>query len=128
MRNYSQIAKEQIKLLGIKIKTEYVNDFKYDENWVYIPRIYSGDYRKAKVRILKNDVDRVKNCIKITFDKDRHSKKYIEHLLKSKIHLVKYHLHGSCQNFLRISELEQLIICYDRRNKIIPEIKELLYK
>tara|TARA_R110001583_G_scaffold24100_1_gene88187 strand:+ start:640 stop:1059 length:420 start_codon:yes stop_codon:yes gene_type:complete len=127
MKSYSEIAKEQVKLSEIKIKTEYVEDFNYDDNWIYLPRIYACDYRKAKVRILKTGIDRVKNCIKITFNPDRHKKDYIEFLVKNKLHLIKYHLHGSCQTFLTISNLEQLLVCYDVRNKISPDLNVSTY-
>ena len=126
--SYNSLAKELLKNQSIKISTCYVDNFKYDENWVYLPRVYACDYRKAKVRILTNGKDQVKNCLKITFDKDIHTKKEIENKLNSVLHLVKYHLHGSCQTFLTVNNLSQLLTCYDRKNKIKEDVELMLQK
>jgi len=126
MKNYSEIANELIKKAEIKVKTAYVNDFNYSDSWVYLPRVYSSNYQKAKVRMLSTGTDKVKNCIKITYNPDRYTKQEIESKIKSVQHLIKYHLHGSCQNFLSVRNLVQLLTIYDSKNKIKESAKNTL--
>jgi len=126
--SYNSLAKELLKNQSIKVSTCYVDNFKYDENWIYLPRIYAYDYKKAKVRILTNGKDHVKNCLKITFDKDVHTKKDIQKKLNSVLHLIKYHINGTCQHHLTINNLEILLTCYDHKNKIKENVKLMLQK
>lgn len=125
-KNISEVAKHLLIQQGIKVKTEYVVDFNYDANWIYLPRVYSYDVFKAKVRVLQNGIDTVKNCIKITYDVDVFSRAEILAKVNSIKHLIPYHIKGTCQNHLTVSNLEQLLVCYERNNSVKQEVKELL--
>lgn len=123
-RNYSELAKILAVKKGVKVSNYYGTE--YSENWVYLPRIYSSNPNKAKVRILKPG-DNVKNCLKITFDLDKISKKEIEFLINSNIKIIKYNLHGSCQTFLRCNDLLQILTGIIGKNGLpTEETKKLL--
>src|SRR5690606_5117538 len=125
-KNISEVAKHLLKEQGIKVKTEYVADLNYDANWVYLPRVYSYDVFKAKVRVLQNGIDTVKNCIKITYDVDVFSRAEIVAKVNNIKHLIPYHINGTCQTSLTVRSLEQLLVCYERNNSIKQEVKQLL--
>lgn len=125
-KNISEVAKHLLKKQGIKVKTEYVNDFNYDANWVYLPRVYSQDVFKAKVRVLQSGIDTVKNCIKITYDVEVFSRAEIVAKVNRIKHLIPYHINGTCQQHLTVSSLEQLLVCYERNNSVKQEVRELL--
>jgi hypothetical protein len=105
-KNYSELAQILAIKKGVKVSNYY--GIEYSENWVYIPRIYNNNPNKAKIRVLKQG-DNVKNCLKITFDQDKISKKEIELLINSNIRIIKNNLHGSCQTFLRCNDLLQIL-------------------
>lgn len=125
-KNISEVAKHLLKEQGIKIKTEYVNDFNYDANWVYLPRVYSYDVFKAKVRVLQSGIDTVKNCIKITYDIDVFSRAEIVAKVNKIKHLIPYHINGTCQQHLTVNSLEQVLVCYECNNSVKQEVKQLL--
>lgn len=125
-KSINEVAKHLLKEQGIKVKTEYVADFNYDANWIYLPRVYSYDVFKAKVRVLQNGIDTVKNCIKITYDVDVFSRAEIVAKVNNIKHLIPYHINGTCQTFLTVRILEQLLVCYERNNSVKQEVKQLL--
>lgn len=127
MKNISEVAKYLLKEQGIKVSTVYVNDFKYDDKWVFLPRIYSYRHNKAKFRILTNEQDKVKNCLKITFDLDRVTRQEVVNKINRIKHLIPYHINGTCQMHLTVRSLEQLLTCYEPNNSIKKEVKELIH-
>jgi hypothetical protein len=123
-RNYSELAKILAVKKGVKVSNYYGTE--YNENWIYIPRIYSSNPNKAKVRVLKPG-ENVKNCLKITFDLDKISKKEIEFLINSNIVTIKRNLRGSCQTFLTCSNLLQVLTGIIGKNALpTEEAKNLL--
>jgi hypothetical protein len=124
--NYSQLAQILIKKMEIKICSYYGTE--YSNYSVYIPRVYNSNKFKAKVRVLKNG-DNVKNCLKITFNPERYDKKDIEKMINSNIRIIQNQLVGSCQNFLRINDLNQVLTGLIGSNGIHKaEAREMLNK
>lgn len=113
MKNFGQLAEAKAKEMGIKVMTHYGND--YNKYSVFIPRVYHNNKHKAKIRVLK-DSDTVKNCMKITFDNERYTKRQIENIVNSNINVIKVQLLGSCQTFLRCNDLTKVITGIIGRN------------
>jgi len=106
MKTYSELAKHLAIQKGLKVETHYGN--KYSQYAVYIPRVYSGDYRKAKIRVLREG-DGVKNCLKITFNPDLWTKEQVEGIINSMKAVIKNNLHGTCQTHLTVRDLRQIV-------------------
>jgi hypothetical protein len=125
-KTYSDLAKILIKQMEIKICYHYGNE--YNDHSVFIPRVYHSNKFKAKVRVLKHS-DNVKNCLKITFNPERYTKKQIENMINLNIRIIKNQLCGSCQSFLRINELNQVLTGLIGQNGIHKtEAREMLNK
>lgn len=95
---YSQYAKQWLIDNEIKFKTVYVHDGNYNPYFIYLNRIANGN--KPKFRILQRGKDKVKNCILITFNVERHDREYLCYLIQSKIYLFNFLSHGSCHRFI----------------------------
>jgi len=104
--NHEKLVNEIAIEKGIKVCYHYGND--YNKLWVYIPRIYNNNPFKAKVRVLK-DSDKVKNCLKITFDVERYDKADIEYLIRKNKRVIQNHLQGTCQTFITITSLTKIL-------------------
>lgn len=95
---YSQYASQWLKDNEIKLKTVYVEDGNYNPHFIYLNRI--ANCGKPKFRILQRGKDTVKNCIMITFNIERHDREYLCYLIQSKMKLITFNSHGSCQTFI----------------------------
>jgi hypothetical protein len=104
---YSHYAKNWLIENEIKLKTVYVEDGNYNPNFIYINRI--ANCGKPKFRILQRGKDTVKNCLLITFNTERHDREYLCYLIQSKMHLLRFLAHGSCQTFINQDTLAQII-------------------
>ena len=113
--NTTETAKKWLLTNEIRIKSVYVPDGLYDPNWIYINRI--GNCSKPKFRVLENGRDTVKNCIKITFNQDRHDREYLRHLINSRLKLIAFYSHGSCHRFINHDIIAQVIsgLCYGNK-------------
>lgn len=105
-KTFTELAQILAKKQEIKV-TQYYG-IEYNPQWVYIPRIYANNKDKAKVRVLKQG-DNVKNCLKITFNPERYTRKDIERIINNNIPVIKNQLHGTCQTFLRINDLLEVL-------------------
>ena len=121
MKSFNEIGEYLSKIKGFKVSVHYGNN--YDDRWVYIPRIYHYNKDKAKIRVLTNK-DNCKNCLKITFDEDKLSKKDIELLIIKYKKIIQLNLVGTCQNFLRVKDLTTILSeVYLTNNKKNPKIE-----
>lgn len=123
MKTYSELAQHLAIKKGIKVVQHYGTQ--YNDYSVFVPRIYSCNYNNAKVRILRQG-DNVKNCLKITFDPDKWTKGQIESLITSNIRVFKHNLHGSCQSFMTINNLTQILVGIIGRNGIVTKEAKLM--
>jgi hypothetical protein len=95
---YSQYAKNWLVENEIKLKTVYVDNSQYDERFIYLNRI--ANCSKPKFRVLQLGKDKVKNCIKITFNTERHNKQFLTYFIESKLKLIARQSKGSCHSFI----------------------------
>lgn len=106
-QNYSSYANAWLKENEIKLKTVYVTYGNYNENFIYLNRV--GNCNKAKYRVLIKGRDKVKNCIMITFNFDRHDKNYLEYKIKSYLPLLSHWAQGTCQKFITQNMIAEML-------------------
>lgn len=105
--SYHQYAKNWMIENEIKLKTVSVENGNYNPLFIYINRIANGS--KPQFRILKRGKDKVKNCIMITFNVERHYREYLCYLIESKMYLLRFLSHGSCHRFLNQDTIAQVL-------------------
>lgn len=106
---YSQYAKHWLIENEIKLKNVYVEDGNYNPHFVYLNRVSRYDKNKANFRVLKPGIDKVKNCILITFNTERHDREYISYLIQLMQPVLKNWCNGTCQTFITQNMVAQVL-------------------
>ncbi len=106
---YSDYARQWLIDNEIKLKTVYVEDGNYNPHFIYLSRIGNCDKHKAKFRILERGKDKVKNCIMVTFNVERHDREYLCYLIQSKLPIIRQWSHGSCHSFITQDIIAQIL-------------------
>ena len=121
--NYSQYAKQWLIDNEIKLKTVYVQDGNYNPYFIYLNRISRYDKNKANFRILQRGKDKVKNCIMVTFNVERHDREYLCYLLQSMQPVFRQWCKGTCQTFIDQDIVAQALSgCVNSKGKMNTQL------
>lgn len=105
--NYGQLSEHLFNAMGLKVETVYIQDGNYSDYAIYINRI--GNCSKPKFRVLKSGIDKVKNCLKITYNPNVWERKYLVYLIEANKNRLAHLSIGTCHRFLRHGIVKEVL-------------------
>jgi len=97
-KSYSSFSRAWAYYNGVRVRCFDSTKQKYNPDNIYLIRVSS-----KKIRIVNPVKDKIRNCLEISGNPDLIDREYLENLIISKLFLIDYLKHGSCQPFINKS-------------------------